>query len=175
MLREQQYDIFSPERLGGIDPDKVEAFIYGSSGKPSVLSSLHFNLAHSHGRALLAICNSAEVGIDLEWIDSKVEIEDIAERFFTPEECSEMMALAGHDRMTELFDLWCCKEAYLKAIGVGISGGLNQCRIMNALDGTAAVHNPTDPEATSLWKIHRVSIRGPDLQARCVFIPDMYH
>jgi 4'-phosphopantetheinyl transferase len=142
--------------LSDTGPAKVE-FHYGSHEKPFLpASDWRFNLAHSHGLALLAVSNNGDVGVDLEQIDERVEIDEIAERFFTPEECAEMMSRTGEARAMRFFDLWCCKEAYLKAEGVGISGGLNKCRIVDAPDGTASVHNPDDAEAALRWRIHRL-------------------
>jgi 4'-phosphopantetheinyl transferase len=154
--------------LGDTEPANIE-FIYGSHEKPSIPNSdLRFNLSHSHGLALLAVSRNDDVGIDLEWLDRQVEIEEIAERFFTPEECAEMMGRVGANRTARFFDLWCCKEAYLKAVGVGISGGLNKCRIIDAPDGTASVHNPTDPQAIVRWKIYRLEPETGFAGALCI-------
>ncbi len=131
-------------------------------------SDLRFNLSHSEGIALLAISRNRNLGIDLERIDDSIEIEEIAERFFTPEECDDLISRAGAARTERFFDLWCCKEAYLKAVGTGISGGLNRCRIVNAVDGTASVHNADDPGASSRWRIHR--LQAPEGYAGAVCI-----
>ena len=47
---------------------------------------LRFNLSHSQAMALYAFTHAAEVGIDIEYIQSDIEIEQIAEHFFSTRE-----------------------------------------------------------------------------------------
>lgn len=153
----------------GMEPGRLE-FQYGANGKPSLsnVSELHFNLSHSHGCALLAISDHRNVGIDLERIDPATEIESISSRFFTSGECREMLALNPEHRRLRFFDLWCCKEAYLKAVGTGISAGLNTCRVTKSEDGAFAIHNPDYPEHRERWSIHHLAPYDGYSAALCV-------
>ena len=67
------------------------SFRYSSHGKPALTlesgeDPIRFNISHSHGVALYAITCDREVGIDLEWVRSNLEVEQIAERFFSRQE-----------------------------------------------------------------------------------------
>ena len=66
------------------------------------------------------------MGVDVETGHARAT-QDIAERFFTP---AEVRWLA-EDSAPRFRLLWVLKEAYLKAVGVGITGGLDSldCRI----------------------------------------------
>src|ERR1700680_4266359 len=100
---------------------------YGVHGKPYLVgvcgaSDLHFNLSHSAGLAVLAVGCNGELGVDLERVDFKIDVDQIASRLFSPQEVMTLQALPA-DRRHELFFLfWPRKEAYIKALGVGLSG-----------------------------------------------------
>ncbi len=107
-----------------VPPGEV-AFRYGERGKPALAEEfedreIRFNLSHSHGLALLAVARR-EVGIDIEFIEREVEHEQIATRFFSASECAELLALPSAQRSEGFFRCWTRKEAYIKALGEGLS------------------------------------------------------
>jgi 4'-phosphopantetheinyl transferase len=105
--------------LLGVAPSEVQ-FSYGAHGKPGIRdSALRFNLSHSQGQALLAVAQ-VEVGADVEWPRQRRN-DDIARRFFSAGENERLFALPAEDREREFFRLWCCKEAFLKCTGEGLS------------------------------------------------------
>lgn len=113
-------------RYLGRDPQSLR-FTKGPHGKPYLKDvSLQFNLSHSDQHALLAVTRLAEVGIDIEGLERKVEVDGIAKRFFSEAEAQELFELSGSDRRMGFLNLWTRKEAWLKATGIGISEGLNQ-------------------------------------------------
>ena len=87
---------------------------------------IRFNLSHSHGVALYAVTRGREVGIDLEYIRSDLEVEQIAERFFSRREIATLRALPIDLRTDAFFLCWTRKETYLKARGEGLSLPLDQ-------------------------------------------------
>lgn len=91
-------------------------FLAGKWGKPGP----GFNLSHSGGRMLLAVANSAEVGVDLERIRPVPGLERIAGRFFAPGEAERLFGLPGEERLEAFFACWTRKEAFLKALGQGL-------------------------------------------------------
>ncbi len=101
------------ERLSAAPQDVV--FGEGARGKPELPGArLRFNLAHSGDRALVALAEGAEVGVDLE---RTARSSRAVERTLTD---GERAALNGPDRHTELLRVWCRKEALAKAIGGGL-------------------------------------------------------
>ena len=103
------------------------AFDAGEHGKPflaSPASSLNFNAAHSGDKVLIAIADTLEVGVDIEVIEAGRDLEGIAHRYFRPEEYTALARLPDDERPQVFTQVWTRKEAYLKARGTGIRGGL---------------------------------------------------
>ena len=102
---------------------KALRFGYGNYGKPRLVDypNLQFNLAHSNGRALIVVSETAVVGVDLEKVRSVAELLALAKRFFKSSEYDTIVALPESLQPEKFFAYWTCKEAYLKAVGVGLS------------------------------------------------------
>lgn len=101
-------------------------FRYSEHGKPSLVPAfdgggLRFNLSHSDGLALYAVARGREVGVDLERVRPVLEAEQIAERFFSARENAALRALPAHLKSRAFFACWTRKEAFVKAVGGGIS------------------------------------------------------
>ncbi len=95
---------------------------YLDKGKPYIESSpVKFNLAHSGGKAFYAFALNIEVGIDLEKIKEMPDAADIAERFFSEDEVNEFRTVEKDNIETAFFNCWTRKEAFIKAIGEGLS------------------------------------------------------
>ena len=96
----------------------------GKLGKPSLTErpDIHYNLSHADGIAA-CIISDYECGIDCERIRDYPE--KVMRRVFSKKERA-MVESAPEDKKNELFfRLWTLKEAYVKAIGVGISYPMN--------------------------------------------------
>lgn len=112
-------------RYLNVAPNRI-AFSYAAQGKPDLApgspeSRLRFNLSHSHDRCLLAVTLDAQVGIDIEFIDRGFTTDEIAERFFSCGEVKTLQALSPEERPAAFFSCWTRKEAYIKAVGEGLS------------------------------------------------------
>jgi 4'-phosphopantetheinyl transferase len=111
-------------RYLGRAPSELE-FAYASRGKPflaspSVAQPLSFNVAHSRNIALLAFSGGPAVGVDVEFIRRDIASEEIAVRYFAPQEIAELRALPPEQRPEAFFLGWTRKEAYVKALGEGL-------------------------------------------------------
>jgi len=101
-------------------------FSYGAYGKPALVSEeLSFNMSHSHGVALFAVALDRELGVDVEHIRADFASEDIARRFFSRGEVAAFNALDKEEQVAAFFRCWTRKEAYIKAIGRGLSEPLD--------------------------------------------------
>ena len=100
----------------------------GEHGKPYApsLPGLDFNLSHAKNHVLLAFARNQPLGVDLERIDRRLALEDLARRFFAPEEADALDRVPADERLPAFLRLWTCKEAVLKAIGAGLSFGLER-------------------------------------------------
>ncbi len=70
---------------------------------------------------ILAVTQKREVGIDLEYIRPNLDVEKLAEQFFSPSERAELDALPSEKKLHSFFSGWTRKEAYLKARGDGMT------------------------------------------------------
>jgi len=100
-------------------------FRYGPQGKPELAGgnggALYFNLSHSHGLALVAVTQVCPIGVDLEWVRAIDDMDSIARRFFSKVEYQAYSALPLSQKSSGFFNCWTRKEAYIKAIGQGLS------------------------------------------------------
>ena len=92
-------------------------------GKPSLNSScgLEFNLSNTHELAVCLISSSGPAGIDIEGWKRGADILEVAERFLSHAEQEELSSLEPALRPDRAISLWTLKEAYLKAIGTGLT------------------------------------------------------
>lgn len=106
-------------------------FLLEAEGEPSI----RFNLSHSGDWTVYAFASDREVGIDVERIRPLPDFETIATRVFTCTE-QELIALAPRqETLATFFRLWSRKEAYVKAIGHGLSIPLHTVSVAtNSID-----------------------------------------
>jgi 4'-phosphopantetheinyl transferase len=95
-------------------------------GKPELAEKgtekrLEFNLSHSDIWGLLAVTLGLPVGVDIERIRSDFGIYELAQRNFSAEEMSMLLALPSGQQVEAFFAFWTRKEAYIKAVGMGLS------------------------------------------------------
>lgn len=134
-------------------------FDYNPYGKPSLIvtqggNTLRFNLSHSRGMALIAITKNRDIGVDIEGINPNFSCLEIAEKFFSPLENSVLRSLPEHLQATAFFTCWTRKEAYIKAVGKGLSIPLNQFDVSLAPGEPAALLNVEEnPEEASKWSL----------------------
>ena len=144
----------------GINAEELR-FSYAEKGKPSLeehqRSAINFNLAHSHGMALYAFSHSREIGVDLEFIRENLEGEKIAERFFSPREIDELRTVPAELKKQAFFNCWTRKEAYIKALGAGLSMPLDEFDV-SLLPGEAAalLRNHKEPREVARWNMQSI-------------------
>jgi len=107
--------------MSGKDPRSL-CFSTNEYGKPflSELPDVHFNLSHSHGAVACALCRSAAVGVDVEDAGRDSDLS-IADRFFSSSEAEFLARAPAAEKRALFFDIWTLKEAYIKAVGKGLS------------------------------------------------------
>lgn len=133
-------------------------FSYNAYGKPMLddgfTRSLRFNLAHSRYLALYALTEDREVGIDVEFMRADLT-EDIADHYFSPLETARLKAMPPEERWRAFFRVWTCKEAYVKAKGVGLSMSLNRFVVSTDTGEPFRLkrENPTEPLRWSFTEI----------------------
>lgn len=106
-------------------PPETITFSYGPQGKPALDSDsgnrLEFNVTHSEQVALFAFIWEKPVGVDVEYIRSMKDMAQMAQRFFSAEENKIWRSVPPEERDRAFFNCWTRKEAYIKALGEGLS------------------------------------------------------
>src|SRR3990167_8836445 len=109
--------------LGDCLKQKPEGIIFSQNeyGKPELKDSRwQFNVSHSHDYALIAIGRDYPIGIDVEYQDRKINPLELCDRFFATEEIEQLHSVALDEQGRTFFNLWTRKEAFIKAIGMGL-------------------------------------------------------
>jgi 4'-phosphopantetheinyl transferase len=105
-----------------MDPARIR-FRYGRHGRPELDDNpidLRFSVSHSSGHAVVAVTRQLDPGIDIEVSRPIDHLDLLAQRYLAPVEI-EQLALAD-DSVRAFWKAWTRKEAYVKALGTGLSG-----------------------------------------------------
>ena len=89
-------------------------------------NTLHFNLSHTDNCALIAISNH-EVGVDIEFINPRIDFADILSNSFNTDEIE--FILGSRNKTKTFFKFWTRKEALVKAMGKGIDDNLPKIKV----------------------------------------------
>ena len=141
-----------------IAPEEVR-FAYGPYGKPSLAdeheaSGLRFNASNSHELAVYAFVQEREIGVDVEYIKDDFQSEEIAGHFFSAREVQTLLALPKDERTAAFFRCWTRKEAYIKAIGSGLSHPLDQFDVtLTAHEPAALLRDAQDADVATRWEM----------------------
>lgn len=145
----------------GCEPGAL-VFREETHGKPALtwpVEDIPFNLSHTDGLTLVAVAGHGRVGIDAERVRPEIEVEDLSRRFFAPAEASEILALSPDARLAAFFTCWTRKEAFVKALGGGLSVPLNSFRVSIQSDQPARLIW-AEGEASGRWNVLDLSEPG---------------
>ncbi|MBV8114245.1 MAG: 4'-phosphopantetheinyl transferase superfamily protein [Silvibacterium sp.] len=143
-----------------IAPEDI-AFAVNEYGKPELANPgatgpgrLRFNLSHTEGLTLLALCLDADLGVDVEAVRAMNDLELIAESHFSSREIAALRAVDPVDRERAFFRCWTRKEAFLKAHGRGLSIPLDSFAVSLAAEALPALLECRwDPEEIQRWSL----------------------
>lgn len=137
-----------------IEPAAVQ-FTYGEQGKPALArGDLRFNLSNAGGMALIGFARGREIGVDVEPLRRLPDADAIAQRFFSEREF-EVYAAVSHDQQPQaFFNCWTRKEAFIKAIGEGLSCPLGSFDVtLRPGEVAQLTHIQGSQAAASRWKL----------------------
>jgi 4'-phosphopantetheinyl transferase len=148
-------------------------------GKPSLdgahaASGLRFNVSNAEEGLLVAVTLEREVGVDLEPLHRAVDRDAVARRFFSVPENEVYDTIAEEERDAAFFTCWTRKEAYIKAVGDGLTMPLD-CFDVTLRPGEPARLLATrgDPTQVERWTMRELDpgpgwlaalvVEGPEL------------
>ena len=107
-------------------------FAPGQHGKPYIRtkgesSDLVFNQSHSGDRLAVVIGNRQRLGVDIERHRERFSYGSLVNKCFADSEREYWHALPAEQQQSAFYQFWTQKEAFVKAVGRGISLGLDHC------------------------------------------------
>lgn len=133
-------------------------FTYEAYGKPVLAEPaqqhLCFNLSHSETVALCAVSRQRGLGVDIEVVRPLPDLLALARNVFTPYEYATLCTLPLQQQTEVFFHGWTRKEAFIKAIGEGISCPLDRFEVSLAPGDSCHVrHIAGDAYAAAQWTL----------------------
>jgi 4'-phosphopantetheinyl transferase len=101
-------------------------------GKPEIANpigqaeGLSFNVTHARELIVVGVTRGIELGIDVEQVDGRRAMLDIADHYFTADEAMHLRAQPVALQARRFFEYWTLKESYVKARGMGLSISLDR-------------------------------------------------
>ena len=142
------------------------AFTYGVKGKPALAADaahadLQFSVSHSADLAAFAVTVEVPVGVDVERLRDVEDMEQLAARTFSLRECSALRGLPREQREAGFFNCWTRKEAYIKALGEGLSYPLDRFSVSLAPGMPARLEVVEDaPTHVETWTMEALPVRA---------------
>ena len=165
-----------------IEPDRLQ-FVYDAFGKPRLageepLTSMKFSVSHSADLALFGFARGHKNGVDVERIRPDINIEDLAARYFSPNEFKKLRSLPADQRREAFYCGWTRKEAYLKGRGEGLSVPLERVEVSLTPGEPAMILKASgDRSVSRRWTVQHLSpasgyigaaaVEGRDIAFRC--------
>jgi 4'-phosphopantetheinyl transferase len=170
-----------------LEPHKLE-FRYGQYGKPYISDhfpgrKLCFNIADSHELAMYALTPNDDIGIDVEFQRELTDADDIATHYFSSGEIAAFQSLPEKTKQKGFYNCWTRKEAFIKAIGKGLSFPLDKFEVSLVPGETARIISiEGDAVKAKLWTLESLdpgngyiaalAVQKSGLNLRCWQLPE---
>jgi len=123
-------------KMLGLNPASIE-ISKNRFGRPFLPNStLFFSLSHTNSSYLLGFSSTGKIGIDIEELSGKEDLDELIEYAFSKEEADFCKNGNLHDRFLET---WTLKEAFLKATGVGLVDELKMVNVTGKSNNHSAL------------------------------------
>ena len=146
---------YSLSQYADVDASKWE-FSRNEHGKPELISppgmkAIHFNLTHTEGMSACVVTLEKPCGIDAENKNRNNKLDAVASRMFADEECRQ---LNENELEQTFFYYWTLREAYVKALGIGLSGSSREYYFDIDMDEMKAVihHRNRQQAVDDYWQ-----------------------
>jgi 4'-phosphopantetheinyl transferase len=133
-------------------------FRYERDGKPAldaagsrVGDGVAFNLSHAGDVVLVAVGRDCRIGVDVERVLEDLDTTSLEPHCLADDEIAALASLPAPERRQAFFRCWTRKEAYLKGIGTGLAGPLDQVSIVARATGEPFVVR--DAERGAPWQV----------------------
>lgn len=150
-------------------PPRDLQFQYSDKGKPGLAlryegRGLAFNASHSGDFGLLGFTRRSHIGVDIEKIRDDFDSASIARRFFSEREQDELSRFPADQQHHAFFRCWTRKEAFIKALGEGLSHPLHQFDVSLDTSGPVSLATRPEPAESERWWLQTIEA-GPGYAA----------
>ncbi|MGD8615460.1 MAG: 4'-phosphopantetheinyl transferase superfamily protein [Gammaproteobacteria bacterium] len=138
-------------------PPSGWTFHHSSHGRPEIANpgtpALRFNLTHTAGLSACVVTLFDACGIDAERIVTRHHPLPVARRMFSRPEQEQLEQLTGREQLKYFFSRWTLREAYVKALGIGLSFPTRKLQFDIDAQGRVRVEfNPELNEQARSWQ-----------------------
>lgn len=159
----------------GMEPNEIQ-FTTGPSGKPEIAERLqskhgpiHFNQSHSGHLGIYVFSKNRKVGVDVEEVRPFADMEQVASLLLSTHEMAVFQSLSPEEKQTAFFSAWTHKEAFVKALGKGLTLPLNHFEVSRVHGSLARiVQNHNHPAQPLNWFVKDLPISSQFSAAVCV-------
>ena len=158
-------------------PPRDIGFELSKFGKPALCEPkpsrpIQFNASSSAMMGAIAISSGIYLGFDIEKMKSAKDVDNdlIVKNEFTRDEYDWYIKHADSDRPGIFYKFWTCKEAYLKALGIGLSGELDSFSIDLTGRQPSIGYTGLEPGGRSILSLHQLKIT--DEFVACLALPE---
>jgi 4'-phosphopantetheinyl transferase len=137
-------------------PPRDLHFTRDEKGRPFLndAEGIDFNLSHGGRWIAVGISRAGRIGVDVQDGSEAFDWKAVSRAFLHENEIADLHQLDLAEQAPAALELWCLKEAFLKASGEGLSTPPHRLRPLR--------HNEE-------WRLPH---RGYDMKAASVFLPD---
>ena len=136
-------------------PPDAWVFEETAQGRPEIsaghgVPALRFNISHTRSVVACIVTRGLDCGVDVESINCCSDHHDLDRSVLAPSELSAFAAVADTKHPTLFCRYWTLKEAYAKALGLGMSLAFDRTAF-DLHEGFARLHAHTDEWHFEQW------------------------
>ena len=144
-----KYTNFSPNEINLYYNEFGKPFVSGDSDG----NNLFFNLSHSDNIAVFIFSKNWNVGIDVERVKELADMESVVNLCFSESEKKWFGKIQSAKKKEIFYKIWTSKEAYIKAIGKGLSFSPNRISLVQKTDNELFINEINGDKDYSRWKL----------------------
>jgi 4'-phosphopantetheinyl transferase len=131
----------------GLNRYSLRDLLISPLDRPYFDHSFDFNISHAGEYVVCGFSFHGQIGVDVEEMNN-IPLEDFTSNFSATE---WSYILVGNEPMNRFYNYWTKKEAFLKALGIGLNAPLHEVEV---------VHNKITWENKD-WFLHPIELNDP--------------
>ncbi|GAA4598136.1 4'-phosphopantetheinyl transferase [Actinoplanes octamycinicus] len=147
---------YALSRYAGLPPDRWR-FGAGPYGRPEIVGgnrwALDFNVSHTDGLIACVVSRYRRTGVDTERWPARPEAVRLAGKVLTAREQAHLGGLDEGARRRTFSGYWVLKEAYTKALGLGLQRRFDSFEVYDSPAGVPVLSDPTLGPGGGLWQL----------------------